>query len=121
MSPALFAELTRKEKTELTESGTGEGKQVKREERQKKAVAGGGQKGGAGRGGRESGTKKTKNKYRDRMKGNLDDELDDKQVVKKSGKQQELKFLSEEEVYFFIVIRYTRVYFHKVKFPMTYF
>ncbi|XP_057308369.1 E3 UFM1-protein ligase 1 homolog isoform X1 [Hydractinia symbiolongicarpus] len=99
MSPALFAELTRKEKTELTESATGEGKQVKREERQKKAVAGGGQKGGAGRGGRESGTKKTKNKYRDRMKGNLDDELDDKQVAKKSGKQQELKFLSEEEIH----------------------
>ena len=94
----MFAELSKKEKTTLAETGTGEGKQFKKDERQKKATAGGGQKGGAGRGGRESGTKKTKNKYRDRVKGNRED--DDDCNVGHTGKmkQQELPFLSQDEV-----------------------
>ena len=81
------------EKTNLTES-TGEGKQAKRDERHKKALAGGGQKGGAGRGSRESSTKKTKNKYRDRMKGGEDEEV----TSKKNREEKELQFLTQQQV-----------------------
>ena len=100
-SPALFAELSKKEKSVLTDSATGEGKQAKKDERQKKATAGSGQKGGGGRGARESGTKKTKNKYRDRMKGD-DDMDDDDDFGGKSGKKndrpKEIPFLTTDEV-----------------------
>lgn len=89
----MFAELTKQEKSNLTES-TGEGKQVKKDERHKKALAGGGQKGGSGRGGRESNTKKTKNKYRDRMKGNEDGEVS----AKKKLEERELVFMTGEQV-----------------------
>ena len=95
-SPSLFATLTKKEKTMLTDSSTGEGKQARKDERQKKAMAGSGQKGGGGRGGRESGTKKTKNKYKNR-KGNADDEDDDESHVEKNSKE-ELNFMSEAQI-----------------------
>lgn len=89
----MFAELTKQEKSNLTES-TGEGKQAKKDERHKKALAGSGQKGGSGRGGRESNTKKTKNKYRDRMKGNEDDEV----TIKKKSEEKELVFMTGGQV-----------------------
>ena len=89
----MFAELTKQEKSNLTES-TGEGKQAKKDERHKKALAGSGQKGGSGRGGRESNTKKTKNKYRARMKGNEADEV----TIKKNSEEKELVFMTGGQV-----------------------
>lgn len=90
-------ELSKKEKSVLTDSGTGDGKQAKKDERHKKAQAGGGQKGGGGRGARESGTKKTKNKYRDHAKGGEEDEVagNERNV---NRKHQDIPFLSAEEV-----------------------
>jgi len=96
-SPSLFTELTKKEKNDLTESGTGDGKQSRKDERQKKANAGGGQKGGGGRGSRESGTKKTKNKYKNR-KGNEDDDMDDDDRTTTKKSDTEFEFLSEEQI-----------------------
>ena len=57
-------------------------------------MAGGGQKGGAGRGGRESSTKKLKNKYRDRMKGGEEGEA----TCKRNREEKELQFLTQEQV-----------------------
>lgn len=95
-SPYLFAELTKKEKTDLTDTGTGDGKQARKDERQKKANAGGGQKGGGGRGSRETSSKKTKNKYKNRKGG---DDDDDEECMKASKKSDiEFDFLSEEEI-----------------------
>lgn len=81
----------------MTDAATGDGKQAKKDERQKKALAGAGQKGGGGRGARESGTKKTKNKYRDHMKGN---DEDTENISEKAGKkrEKEVPFLSVDEV-----------------------
>ena len=93
----MFAELTRKEKIDVSESGTGDGKQAKKEERNKKALSGSGQKGGGGRGARESSTKKTKNKYRERLKGNEEnDEITDSKKLSKSS--QQISFFSIEQV-----------------------
>ncbi|XP_065649420.1 E3 UFM1-protein ligase 1 homolog isoform X2 [Hydra vulgaris] len=98
-SPALFAELTRKEKIDVSESGTGDGKQAKKDERNKKANSGSGQKGGGGRGARESSTKKTKNKYRERLKGNENDENEEFADSKKiSTNSQQVNFFSVEQI-----------------------
>ncbi|XP_066914006.1 E3 UFM1-protein ligase 1 homolog [Clytia hemisphaerica] len=94
-SPALFADLTKKEKSELTDT-QGDGKQQKKDERHKKALAGGGQKGGAGRGGRESNTKKTKNKYRDRGDADDGDEAANFNTGKK--KTSEIPFLTVDQI-----------------------
>lgn len=86
----------------MTDSATGDGKQAKKDERNKKALAGSGQKGGGGRGARESGTKKTKNKYRDHAKGH-DEETE--HVSEKSGKnkEKEIPFLTVDEVCLYYV------------------
>ncbi len=104
-SPALFAELSKQERANLTESKGGEAKQAKKEERHKKATAGGGQKGGAGRGGRETKTKKAKDKSKGRGKGQQDDSDDDYNDKKpgKDSSQMLLTFMTEEEVGLFIV------------------
>lgn len=94
-SPALFADLTKKEKSELTDGG-GDGKQLKRDDRHKKALEGGGQKGGAGRGGRESNTKKTKNKYRDRVGD--EDNMDVSSSNSSKKKASEIPFLTVDQV-----------------------
>eukprot|EP00794_Sanderia_malayensis_P000235 gene235-852_t len=99
-SPALFADLSKQERANLTESKGADSKQVKRDERHKKATLGGGQKGGAGRGGRETKTKKVKDKSKGRNKGQQYDS-DDEQNDKKPGKspsQMLLIFMSEEEI-----------------------
>jgi hypothetical protein len=61
-------------------------------------MTGGGQKGGAGRGGRESNTKKTKNKYRDRGRDDEDDESYADVGGGQKKKNSELPFLSVNEV-----------------------
>jgi len=96
-SPTLFADLTRKEKMNLTETDTGEGKQARKDERNKKANQGGGTKGGGGRGARESNTKKVKNKYRDRMKAD-EEEASNASASQKKGAAGELPFMSLEEI-----------------------
>lgn len=96
-SPSFFAELTKKEKTDLTDAGTGEGKQSRRDERQKKANAGTGQKGGGGRGSRESGTKKTKNKYHTK-KGHDDDMDDSNYTSNKKPTNSTIEFMTEEQI-----------------------
>lgn len=56
-SPALLAELSKKDLHDLDNKG-GTAKQDKKEERRVKATSGGGSKGGGGRGAREVKTKK---------------------------------------------------------------
>ena len=95
--------MTKKEKSELTDT-QGDGKQQKKDERHKKALAGGGQKGGAGRGGRESSTKKTKNKYRDR--GDADDGEAEANFNAGKKKTSEIPFLTVDQVLSFSLDTY---------------
>ena len=98
-SPALFADLSKQERANLTESKGADSKVVKREERHKKATLGGGNKGGAGRGSRETKTKKAKDKGKKYGKGHHDDDDDDAND-RRSGKdssQMLLTFMNEEE------------------------
>eukprot|EP00795_Rhopilema_esculentum_P017681 gene17681-9336_t len=103
-SPALFAELSKQERASLTESSKADQKQAKKEERQKKATLGGGQKGGAGRGGRETKTRKVKDKGKYKGKGQQDgddDDDDDEYTDKKSGKDASsmlFSFLPPDEI-----------------------
>ncbi len=99
-SPALFADLSKQERANLTESKGADSKVVKREERHKKATLGGGNKGGAGRGSRETKTKKAKDKGKKYGKGHHDDDDDDATTERRSGKdssQMLLTFMNEEE------------------------
>jgi len=103
-SPALFAELSKEERTHLTDSNKSEQKQQKKEERQKKATLGGGQKGGAGRGGRETKTKKVKEKigkYKGKGGQYDDEEVNDEHSEKrvtKSTSNMLLNFMTEDEI-----------------------